>query len=243
MTVQPSFGEVSDAIRDAISRSEGCRDPYHAVIADKAADAVLALIGGRADAEIKAEARSLAAASARFWRLVDVGSKTECWPWQGSVLPFGHGQFVGPFGSSTAHRYAWAIVHAEMPETGLVVRHRCDNPICCNPSHLEIGTQAENVADMINRGRASFTPTTCRKGHPRTPDNTLTKADGTRRCKTCSREQQRARWKSLAVLRCPECRHVANVYNLRRHLIRVHGIAESATALHARAAAIRDEQP
>ena len=115
---------------------------------DGADEAVLAAH----DAEVKAEARSLAAASARFWRLVDVGSKTECWPWQGSVLPFGHGQFVGPFGSSTAHRYAWAIVHAEMPETGLVVRHRCDNPICCNPSHLEIGTQAENVADMINSG-------------------------------------------------------------------------------------------
>ena len=51
-----------------------------------------------------------------------------------------------------AHRYAWARVNGPVP-IGLMVRHKCDNPKCVNSDHLEIGTQADNVADMDQRGR------------------------------------------------------------------------------------------
>jgi hypothetical protein len=50
------------------------------------------------------------------------------------------------------HRYAYELTYGPIPE-GEVVRHRCDNPPCCNPAHLIAGTQKENIADAIGRGR------------------------------------------------------------------------------------------
>lgn len=52
-----------------------------------------------------------------------------------------------------AHRAAYEDKHGPIP-TGLVVRHKCDNPPCINPDHLELGTQKQNVADCYERGRA-----------------------------------------------------------------------------------------
>lgn len=54
--------------------------------------------------------------------------------------------------SKLAHRVAYSAWVGPIPE-GHVVRHKCDNPPCINPEHLETGTQADNVADMIERGR------------------------------------------------------------------------------------------
>ena len=54
------------------------------------------------------------------------------------------------------HRLAYVEKHGMSLEDikGLVVRHKCDNPRCINPEHLEVGTQADNNADMKLRGRA-----------------------------------------------------------------------------------------
>ena len=52
----------------------------------------------------------------------------------------------------TAHRAAFVIAYGPIPD-GLIVRHKCDNPICCNPEHLELGTYQQNTQDMIQRGR------------------------------------------------------------------------------------------
>ncbi len=51
-----------------------------------------------------------------------------------------------------AHRAVWELFNGPVPE-GLIVRHKCDNPRCCNPDHLELGTQKDNVQDCRDRGR------------------------------------------------------------------------------------------
>jgi hypothetical protein len=53
------------------------------------------------------------------------------------------------------HRISYVIHHGPIP-AGMVVRHKCDNPECSNPDHLELGTDAENVGDRIARGRSGL---------------------------------------------------------------------------------------
>lgn len=55
-----------------------------------------------------------------------------------------------------AHRLAWVLTHNQKIPAGMVICHRCDNPACINPAHLFIGTQKDNVADMMAKGRAVF---------------------------------------------------------------------------------------
>lgn len=87
----------------------------------------------------------------RFWSRVDRQGPGECWPWLASRFKDGYGQFR--LGShSRAHRISWTLTFGDIPP-GLCVLHRCDNPACCNPAHLFLGTNLDNVADMIAKGR------------------------------------------------------------------------------------------
>ena len=54
------------------------------------------------------------------------------------------------------HRLVWEMHNAEPIPDGMVIRHKCDNRECCNPFHLELGTQAQNIQDMIERGRSRW---------------------------------------------------------------------------------------
>lgn len=91
---------------------------------------------------------------ARFWSKVDVKSKNQCWEWLAGRRPSGHGDFQARSGATYAHRFAYMIVNGAAAD-GLVVRHKCDNPACCNPLHLETGTHSDNVSDRVDRGRSA----------------------------------------------------------------------------------------
>ena len=78
------------------------------------------------------------------WTVTDSG----CWEWAGSRTQGGYGRL----GGVNTHRLAYEAWVGPIGE-GLVVRHKCDNPPCINPEHLETGTNKDNTRDMITRGR------------------------------------------------------------------------------------------
>lgn len=90
----------------------------------------------------------------RYADRVTPGEPDACWPWTGAVASGGYGHTNLRNAHVYAHRAAYESVHGVGSADGLVVRHRCDNPPCCNPGHLELGTHADNARDMRERGRA-----------------------------------------------------------------------------------------
>lgn len=93
----------------------------------------------------------------RFWGNVDVGDADACWEWRGYVNPDGYGRVRDDDGKlAGTHRVAYRLEHGSVPnsQTGdLRVLHHCDNPPCCNPAHLYLGTQKDNARDRSQRGR------------------------------------------------------------------------------------------
>lgn len=93
-----------------------------------------------------------------FWARVDKNGPEvraglgSCWRWTGRAYREGYGQVTWCGRDVATHRLAYSLAHGRI-EAGQVVRHRCDNPICCNPDHLVIGTIADNNRDMAERGR------------------------------------------------------------------------------------------
>jgi hypothetical protein len=89
----------------------------------------------------------------RFWAKVDKRGPDECWPWAAALSNRGYGKFSIPKNRwLLAHRVAWQLTHGLIPE-GQIVRHKCDNPLCTNPEHLELGTHQDNSDDMAKRQR------------------------------------------------------------------------------------------
>ncbi len=91
----------------------------------------------------------------RFWSKVNRGGGSDqCWEWSEAKNRRGYGKFWRNGSTLGTHRVAWELSNGSIPN-GLFVCHHCDNPACCNPKHLFLGTLQDNVDDMVSKGRGS----------------------------------------------------------------------------------------
>ncbi len=102
----------------------------------------------------------------RFWKKVKKGAPEDCWNWNGATSRgYGIMSTRHNHAPAKAYRVSWYLHFGPIPE-GMVIRHKCDNPACVNPSHLEIGSQKDNVQDTVARGRLNpLSSLNLRPGH------------------------------------------------------------------------------
>lgn len=117
-----------------------------------------------------------------------------CWVWKGWVNPrWGYGFMSYRNKSWRLHCLMWTLTRGPIP-SGMVIRHTCDNPPCCNPLHIEIGTHKDNVHDRMRRGRDHHsTLTHCPRGHDYSVHGTRYGKLKFRGCSICARARGRMR--------------------------------------------------
>lgn len=98
--------------------------------------------------------QSIQRTATAFWRKVARGTPNECWPWEGFRKASGHGLTSHKSLPIHASRKAYILTHGPISST-LCVNHRCDNASCCNPSHLYLGTRADNMIDFWSKTPAA----------------------------------------------------------------------------------------
>lgn len=133
----------------------------------------------------------------RFWARVDRDREQwTCWLWTGAVTSPGYGAIYRCGGGmrsankmGLAHRAAWQLTFRSPIPPGMNVLHRCDEPLCVNPSHLFLGTASDNMHDMVSKKRHATThrrQTHCRRGHPRIGEGArVFMHHGYAECQTC----------------------------------------------------------
>lgn len=131
----------------------------------------------------------------RVWGKIKV-TPDGCWEWQGCQTPLGYGRVGWEGEAQYVHRVVYAALVGEIPK-GLELHHKCENPPCCNPKHLQPVTRQEH--QKLSPGW-SGNRKVCPKGHPLAGENLLTYKNGggkvAHRCKICQDERLSARRKT-----------------------------------------------
>lgn len=97
---------------------------------------------------------TIGSVEARFWSKVERRGPDECWPWMAAKHDRGGYGLIRIDGKLVrASRFSLEENLGRPLRPGMVARHRCDNPPCCNPKHLLEGTQADNIHDAVSRKR------------------------------------------------------------------------------------------
>jgi len=97
-----------------------------------------------------------------LWEKVEIRQPHECWPWKGYKNEEGYGRTWINDNGYYAHRVIFNLVYPNVIQLSApksthdqgFLLHTCDNPSCCNPSHLFVGTHADNMADKVAKGRS-----------------------------------------------------------------------------------------
>lgn len=100
-----------------------------------------------------------------IWKYIDTKNNdpSVCWPWSGALSGSdGRGYFSFEGKRVSAHRFVFEMFNGKV-DSKLVIRHKCDNPACCNPTHLEPGTRSDNEKDKYLRDRAGYTDSMLRE--------------------------------------------------------------------------------
>lgn len=100
------------------------------------------------------------ALAARLSASIEQGGSDDCWPCRLAPNSAGYGRLHLRAAGRTVftHRLAWVLANGRDLGPGEIVCHTCDNPLCCNPAHLFVGTHRDNVHDMMSKGRKAPYP-------------------------------------------------------------------------------------
>jgi len=88
-----------------------------------------------------------------IWGKINKKSSSECWEWAGGLRD-GYGRIKINYKNYNAHRLVYELTYGLIPK-GMCVLHKCDNRKCCNPEHLFLGTNNDNVKDKVSKNRQS----------------------------------------------------------------------------------------
>lgn len=109
------------------------------------------------DTRLLNASNSILQMSSKFWSHIQIGDRKTCWEWTAGRDKNGYGRTKikksHGWTSGQAHRVVYVLAKGAIPD-GLCVLHTCDNPPCCNPDHLVLGTQVDNLQDMRKKGRS-----------------------------------------------------------------------------------------